>query len=76
MSASDPEIQVRACRACGEKYAYPVRKSPATRFHCATCALLPDGVRQTFERMNKRIRELERRAATPPRPVAAPRDAI
>ncbi len=63
MPATDDEIQQRTCRACGETYPYPVRKSPATRFHCATCAGLATDVRQTLERLNKRIRELERRLA-------------
>lgn len=57
---TDDELQVRQCRACDRKYDYPVVRSRATRFYCETCADLPDGVRTTVERLNKRIRDLER----------------
>jgi len=54
------ELQSRQCRACDRKYDYPVVRSRATRFYCETCADLPEAIRTTIERMNKRIRELER----------------
>jgi hypothetical protein len=69
MAERDDELQVRVCRACNEKYDYPVKKSPATRFYCETCALLPEGVRTTVERLNKRVKELERKLS--PKPVPA-----
>lgn len=59
---ADGELQSRQCRACDRKYDYPVIKNRATRFYCESCADLPEGVRATIERMNKRIRELERQA--------------
>lgn len=63
MPARDPEIQTRTCRACNQAYEYPVRRSPATRFYCDLCALLPEGTRAVIERLNRRLRELERQGA-------------
>jgi hypothetical protein len=60
----DEELQTRTCRACDRRYDYPVLRSRATRFYCEICAELPEGVRATIERLNKRIRELERRKGT------------
>jgi len=57
---SDGELQSRQCRACDRKYDYPVVKNRATRFYCEACSDLPEGVRATFERLNKRVRELEK----------------
>lgn len=57
---TDDELQSRQCRACDRKYDYPVVRSRATRFYCETCADLSDGVRATIERLNKRIRDLEK----------------
>ena len=59
-STVDDELQNRKCRACDRSYDYPVARSRATRFYCDTCADLPEGVRATFERLNKRVRELEK----------------
>ena len=56
----DPELQIRRCRACDRNYDYPVVRSRATRFYCETCAELPEPIRASFERLNKRVRELER----------------
>jgi len=50
----------RTCRACGRKFEYPVKECPATRHHCADCVEVPPRIRQTFERLNTRIAELER----------------
>jgi hypothetical protein len=57
-SAGEDELQQRVCRACNASYKYPVLRSLATRFYCESCAELPAGVRQAFEQMNKRIRNL------------------
>ncbi len=46
------------CRCCDRKYPYPVKKSPATRFYCPTCAPLSEETRSMFELLNKRIRRL------------------
>lgn len=62
------ELQTRTCRACGQAYSYPVIRNRATRFHCETCAELPEPVRETFEKFAKRIKELERRLAARPAP--------
>jgi hypothetical protein len=58
MTEQDQELKQRACRACGEMYFYPVRHSPATRFHCEACVELPGEVRAVFERFNRRIKTL------------------
>jgi hypothetical protein len=58
-SVSNPdELQERICRACNTTYRYPVLRSLATRFYCESCATLPAGVRNAFEQMNKRIKNL------------------
>ena len=57
-SPGDSEIRQRVCRVCGQTYAYPLRKSPATRFHCETCAGLPTAVRGVLEGYNKRLKSL------------------
>lgn len=57
---TDDELQSRQCRACDRRYDYPVVRNRATRFYCESCADLPEGVRATIERLNKRVRELER----------------
>jgi len=58
MAEDDDELQQRACRACGQTYDYPVLKSQATRFYCASCMELPPPVRATFEQFNKRLKAL------------------
>src|SRR5437016_1460265 len=65
-SKTDDELQSRVCRACDRRYDYPVPRSPATRFYCEQCADLPHGVRAVVERLNKRVRELERTVLGPP----------
>jgi hypothetical protein len=55
---STDELQTRVCRCCDREYAYPVKKSLATRFHCEECARLDEDVRALFERFNKRLRKL------------------
>jgi len=69
MPERDDELQVRVCRACNAGYDYPVIKSRATRFYCETCALLPDDARATFEKMNKRLKDLEKKLAPKPTPA-------
>ncbi|MBI4579989.1 MAG: hypothetical protein HY718_09830 [Planctomycetes bacterium] len=80
MADEDNELQERVCRACGEPYRYPVRHSPATRFHCASCAGLPADVRAMFEKYNRRIKalavqleRLEQRCRAPEHGSAEPR---
>lgn len=63
MDPRDDELQQRVCRACNDKYDYPVPHSSATRFHCPACAALPEPVRAVVERLNRRLRELERKLA-------------
>ncbi len=58
MTQDNPPPQERLCRACQRRYAYPVRKSLATRFHCEACMALSPNVRKTFETFNKRIKAL------------------
>jgi len=62
----------RTCRACGRKFDYPVKGSPATRHHCEDCVIIPPDTRKVIERLNNRVTQLERqldslrRAAAPP----------
>lgn len=58
METQDKESHKRVCRACNESYEYPVPRSPATRFHCASCAELPQETRALFEKYNKRVKAL------------------
>ena len=65
----------RTCRACGRKFDYPVKGSPATRHHCPECVGLPADVRRTLERLSSRIQQLElalKRIERPFSPPAAP----
>ena len=55
---SADELQERTCRCCDRLYAYPVKKSLATRFYCETCSQLAEDVRALFETFNKRLRKL------------------
>ena len=48
-----------SCRACGKKFAYPVKGSDATRHHCADCVAIPTEVRKILERLNVRVTQLE-----------------
>ncbi|MDA0748769.1 MAG: hypothetical protein O2954_19805 [bacterium] len=53
----------RVCRACGERYEYPVHSGVATRYHCEQCVEIPKEIRRIFERMRRRldrvVREVE-----------------
>jgi hypothetical protein len=49
----------RTCRACGKKYEYPVKGSPATRHHCEDCVAVPPETRKTLERLNTRVTQME-----------------
>jgi hypothetical protein len=66
----------RTCRACGKKFDYPVKGSPATRHHCEDCVVVPPDTRKVLERLNGRLAQLERqleslsrRAPTVPPPA-------
>lgn len=65
--------RLRTCRACGEKFEYPVKGSDATRHHCADCVAIPADVRKILERLNTRmaqfenqLRRLQEKPAAPP----------
>ena len=51
------------CRACGKKFAYPVKGSDATRHHCADCVAIPADVRKILERLNTRVCSLKTNCA-------------
>jgi CRISPR/Cas system-associated protein Cas10 (large subunit of type III CRISPR-Cas system) len=51
--------RLRTCRACGKKFEYPVKGSPATRHHCEECAAVPADVRKVLEKLNTRVLQLE-----------------
>ncbi|MCP4590143.1 MAG: hypothetical protein GY842_05325 [bacterium] len=52
------ESQKRVCRCCNRTYDYPIKKSLATRFYCATCSQLDKDSRGLFEGFNKRLRKM------------------
>lgn len=56
-----PATKDKTCQVCGTEYTYPEKGSNATRFHCATCAGLPDNFRKILTKMSKRIQTLERK---------------
>jgi hypothetical protein len=63
----------RTCRACGKKFEYPVKGSPATRHHCEHCVNLPADILKTFERLTTRITQLEHQLrALQPKPAPTP----
>ncbi len=66
-----PATRVRTCRACGAKYEYPILGAKATRHHCGDCAFLPENVRRIFERVELRLRAIERALARPSPPPPA-----
>ncbi len=37
MPKPQPATRLRTCRACGKQFEYPLKGSPATRFHCEDC---------------------------------------
>ena len=51
--------RLRTCRACGRKFEYPVKGSPATRHHCEDCVAVPEPSRRVLERLSTRITQLE-----------------
>jgi hypothetical protein len=73
MAPSIPGQRPRTCRACGRKFEYPVKGSPATRHHCEDCVLVPAETRKVIERLNTRVTQLEnalRRLREKPAPPA------
>ena len=60
MPKPQPATRIRTCRSCGTKFEYPLKGSDATRFHCEHCVTLDPKSRKIMERLNLRIRELER----------------
>lgn len=59
MEKVSSDQRLRTCRACGRKFEYPVKGSPATRHHCVDCVGLSSDVRKILERLNSRVRQLE-----------------
>jgi hypothetical protein len=59
MEPSSPGHRQRTCRACGRKFDYPVKGSPATRHHCEECVIVPPETRKLIERLNTRVGQLE-----------------
>ena len=51
--------RLRTCRACGKKFEYPIKGSPATRHHCEDCVAVPPETRKVLERLNGRLAQLE-----------------
>jgi hypothetical protein len=51
--------RLRTCRACGQKFEYPVKGSAATRHHCDDCVAVPAETRKILERLNSRVTQLE-----------------
>jgi hypothetical protein len=62
----------RTCRACGKKFEYPVKGSPATRHHCEDCVGVPAETRKILERLNNRVTQLERDLRSLKEKAAAP----
>jgi hypothetical protein len=56
-----PATKDKKCQVCGSEYTYPEKGSHATRFHCHTCAALPEAIRKILTKMSKRIQTLERK---------------
>lgn len=57
------ELKLRPCQVCGTSFAYPLPDSLATRFHCENCSVIEPSVRKALERLNARLRKLEKDAA-------------
>jgi hypothetical protein len=80
MSKPQPVTRIRTCRACGKQFEYPLKGSPATRFHCEDCVDITPDTRRLAERLFSRVQKLEltvkrleqRAAATKPPAVAPP----
>jgi hypothetical protein len=62
----------RTCRACGKKFEYPVKGSPATRHHCENCVLLPPETLKTLERLSTRLTQMEHQLRTLQAKLVAP----
>ena len=75
MEKSPAGQRPRTCRACGRKFEYPVKGSPATRHHCADCVAVPADVRAVVERLNTRVTQLENQLKrVQAKPAVAPKD--
>jgi hypothetical protein len=59
MQAVSADHRPRTCRACGRKFDYPVKGSPATRHHCEDCVTVPAETRKVLERLSTRVGQLE-----------------
>jgi len=59
MPKPQPATRLRTCRACGKQFEYPLRGSPATRFHCEDCVSIPTDTRKLAERLFTRVQKLE-----------------
>jgi hypothetical protein len=59
MSKPQPVTRLRTCRACGKQFEYPLKGSPATRFHCEDCVAIPPDTRKLAERLFSRVQKLE-----------------
>jgi hypothetical protein len=79
MSKPQPVTRIRTCRACGKQFEYPLKGSPATRFHCEDCVDIPTDTRKLAERLFSRVQKLEltvkrleQKGAAAPGPAPAP----
>ena len=54
-----PATRIRACRACGKQFEYPIKGSTATRHHCEECVDVPAHLRRVAERLFSRVQALE-----------------
>ena len=54
-----PATRLRTCRACGNRFEYPVKGSAATRHHCGECVEVPAHLRRVAERLLSRVQALE-----------------
>lgn len=59
MEPPAPSSRLRTCRACGNKFEYPVKGAEATRHHCPDCAAVLIETRRVLERLSARIARLE-----------------
>lgn len=66
---SQPATRLRACRACGKQFEYPLKGSNASRHHCAECVELPEDFRKIAERLSSRIQKLELQLKQAARPT-------
>ena len=59
MAKPQPATRLRTCRACGRQFEYPLKGSPATRFHCEECANIHPDTLKVAERLFSRVQKLE-----------------